>query len=98
MLFLKLRERVDSALANPKEISDDLIENVITETMTISENKEIPEPFLLDLAYYRLVLTLKIELSEFEQKDYARLLKVIKESKPTALSTVVIVNRKFEWD
>jgi len=64
----KLLARAKTALFNQSEITQELCETAWSEALDLTNNKPIPETMLLDLAFMRLKLHLKIEVDETESK------------------------------
>ncbi len=106
-LKTKLESRAKTALFNTKEITPEVIEGAIFEALDLVNEKPIGDTLLLDLAYVRLKLRLKIDIEQLEEK---LAMMAIKEADKVALvtnesgeasvilSSVKSGKRVSEWD
>lgn len=62
----KLTLRAKQSLKNEAEITQELVKIALKEAKDLTKNKPLAEPMLLDLAYFRLKLLLKIEPTELD--------------------------------
>lgn len=62
----KLLDRARSRLYNPSEVGSDMCQVAILEAIELIDSKPIPEAMLIDLAFVRLSLMLKIEPTELQ--------------------------------
>lgn len=76
----KLDFRAKSALANPDEISDELLDYALNESEQMCEKRSVAEFARLDLAFVRLKLYLKIELTGEDELLLKNALEVVKNS------------------
>jgi len=102
-----LLARATTALFNQSEITQELCDTAYGEALDLTGNKPIPVTMLLDLAFMRLKLHLKVEVEDVESK---LAFMAIKEAERTsvvvgsdgvlsALDTGVKTSkRRSEWD
>ncbi len=62
----KLLDKARSRLFNTNEVDFDLCQSAILEALELIDSKPIPTVMLIDLAFVRLSLMLKIEPTEFQ--------------------------------
>lgn len=63
-----LLSRAQTALFNPQEVTQALCEVAWGEALELTYSKPIPVTMLLDVAFMRLKLHLKVEVDEIESK------------------------------
>ena len=73
-LEIKLLEKAQRVLFNPQEVTEDVVILSLAEANDLIDNKPIPQTLLLDLALLRIKENLKIELTEYEQKNILSIL------------------------
>jgi len=73
----KLTLRAKAGLSNEEEIETSLLEFALVEAEEIVGNKEIAEAFFIDIAYYRFLLLMKIDIDEGEISNYKTAIKVV---------------------
>lgn len=64
--------RAKTSLQNPMEISKPLLLRAIAEANELTQKKKINSADFTDIAFVRLLLLLKIEPSEFDEKLYEK--------------------------
>lgn len=63
-LIDELNFRAKSTLLNEDEITLEIVTKASNEALVLIENKPLVAPMVVDLAYYRLCLLLKVEIDE----------------------------------
>lgn len=101
-LTQKLLLKAQRSLHNPSEVTTEIASESLSEAMELVESKPIPTTMLLDLALLRVKLNLKVELSEYEEKQQLFILKRAESMRVDELgesvSAFVSGVRESEWD
>lgn len=99
-----LLARAKTALFNQSEVTQELCDRAWAEAVELTRNKPIPTAMLLDLAFMRLKLYLKIEVDETESKlaflaiKEAEKLSAATSGGGTAPAGIKVNKRVSEWD
>ena len=99
----KLLQKAKRVLLNPQEVTPEVVTISLNEAIELTDSKPIAQTLLLDLAFYRVKLNLKIELTEFEEKSILNILKKaneisINEFNEVVKHTIVYGARGSIWD
>lgn len=101
-LTQKLLTKAQRSLYNQAEVATELCLESLLEAIELTQNKPIPTVLLLDLALMRLKLNLKVELSEYEEKQQLFILKKADSLKiddaGVEISSFSVGVRVSEWD
>ncbi len=76
----RLQKRAQSALANADEVTDELLELACAESDEACEKREVPLYARLDIAFIRLKLYLKIEMTGEDELLLKNALECVKNS------------------
>ena len=76
----KLEFRAKSALANADEVNDEILDLALNESEQACQKHKVPEYARLDIAYIRLKIYLKIELTGEDEFLLKNALEVVKNS------------------
>lgn len=99
----KLLQKAKRVLLNPQEVTPEVVTISLNEAIELTDGKPIAQTLLLDLAFYRVKLNLKIELTEFEEKSILNILKKaneisINEFNEFVKHTIAYGTRGSIWD
>ncbi len=79
-LKARLSKRAHTALANADEVTDELLELACAESDEACEKREVPLYARLDIAFVRLKLYLKIEMTGEDELLLKNAMEVVKDS------------------
>jgi hypothetical protein len=75
-----LREKADVSLANPAAVTDGDIEAALREANDLCGARKVIDTARLDIAYFRLQLRLKCDITELDNELYKQALQIAKSS------------------
>ena len=107
MLKEKLRKRANAGLSNKAEdIESEALDEAVAETQEIVAQKDLQTPYLVDIAYYRLLLILDAQISEQDTFLYERALRELqtaplkKESEDDSkreFDFAIVAQKRSDW-